>query len=251
MRSPKFLIAMLVVSVTAAAIAHDLFPHRMRARRRCALPGYDYRSRSRRSRSIDKTTTAQEIDNPAISAAGGVPGSENSTKIATQTVTKTVGDTVTKTVTKTIAKTVTKTIAKPRRKIRVFQQGSSALTDDHCEISKLTVILEETGRWVVSFDAEQNAQLVTPATDRPAFERFQRNSFYVELRGLGLSLDSTNPLEKVLASPQFFQIKLPVVRVEKGQTRSLRFQSRIQKPNANVKRYFSQIDRVEIHFRYE
>jgi len=187
----------------------------MRARRRCALPGYDYRSRSRRSRKIDVTTTAQEIDNPATSTAGG----DNAKK--------------------------------PLRKIRVFQQGSSGLTDDHCSISKLTVSLEETGNWIVSFDAEQNPQLVTPVSDRPAFERFQRNWFYVELRGLGLARGAYDPNAAVLAAPQFFRIKLPVFRVEKGQTRSLRFQSQIKKPNANVKRYFSQIDRVEIHFHYE
>ncbi|QDV52203.1 hypothetical protein [Gimesia fumaroli] len=131
---------------------------------------------------------------------------------------------------------------------KIYQQSASSMNLNHCAISNTAVMLQENGSWSINLRATQDPKLV-PNTQRPIFQRFRRNKFYVTFRGLGSVSGTTSPESDDLGRPVLFEQKLEGFWVEQGQTRYLFEQSK--KKDLRIKDFYNHISRVELLFHYE
>lgn len=132
--------------------------------------------------------------------------------------------------------------------VRSFQLSASSLRADHCSLSRVVVSIVDdgAGTWHARFVARQNPADV-PQRQRPAAERFKRNRFYVELRGISSSAATDSGDDSVLGPPVWFRIRIPPFWMEKGATRELYFTGQ----NTDVARFFSATSRVEAQLSIE
>jgi hypothetical protein len=129
---------------------------------------------------------------------------------------------------------------------KTFQLSTATLQNDHCELERVTMTIVEDGSYILNFEAEQNPSLV-PEIERPQYERYLHNHFFVQARGTGLAPVGVDPEESVLGQPEFFKVCLPPMLIEKRARRNLRWTGCCDE----IRRSFDVIDRVEIDLSYE
>lgn len=137
------------------------------------------------------------------------------------------------------------------RRIQAFQfVDTPVLTTDHCSLSKMSVLLHETGRWSVSFQADQNPVNIAPLRDvttaKPktkATSHLLRNEFQVRVtcyggRSFAKDTKISRPVLVPLDPHSFWvQRGVPYPYLASGN-------------DARIEDYFDLIDRVEIEFVY-
>ncbi|HWL09845.1 MAG TPA: hypothetical protein VNQ76_15675 [Planctomicrobium sp.] len=128
---------------------------------------------------------------------------------------------------------------------KVFQLDASELRNDHCQLTKVALTIQQNGKWMLNFTARQDPDLV-PTHMRASFERFERNLFCVSVYGAGLFPTIERIDVSPTGKPQLFYLFLQPTVLEKRQISRLNYSGH----SDEISRYFELIDRVEIDLRY-
>lgn len=214
MRVVAILISLVLVAGSIfTAWAGNIIPHKVKAKRRCSL-GDRYRYQA------TNTTPVSSITFTVL----------NLTNAEVDTVSNPTNDELPVTITK------------------IYQQSTQSMPLNHCAISNAAVMLQENGNWSINFRATQNPELVIE-NQKPIFQRFRRNKFFVTFRGLGSVSGARSPDSDNLGRPVLFEQKLEGFWVERGQTRFMFEQSKQKNPR--IHDFYNNISRVELLFHYE
>lgn len=124
---------------------------------------------------------------------------------------------------------------------------------DHCSISQMSVLLDETGRWTVSLLANQNPLNTQQPLDVTTIEpnqlftdHLKRNQFHVVARCyVQFGPADTN---RLIGKPLVIPLYVKPFWVQKQKPYQL-FETDGYSPE--IRRYFGSIDRVEIEFAYQ
>jgi hypothetical protein len=130
---------------------------------------------------------------------------------------------------------------------RTFQLSKSMLASDHCNISLVTLTIFDNGQWIVHFRATQDVNTVADETQRPRFMIYKRNRFHVSFRGEAAAEVEQSAETAVVAPPEFFKLTLNPFWVERGETNVVRLDGKSEE----IRRFYSQISRVEADLQYE
>ena len=158
---------------------------------------------------------------------------------------------------------------KAARRTKTFSFENGQLVVDHCSISHASVAVDDDGHWTLSLTAEQNGNLSTISPRSTGWKR--QNEFVVTLRFYGQYrtrpirirgtalpqsrpiLAQLGPIEFFVRNGQPFDLWLSGDQMTTANgTSSTRWQTNMRSgdPQGQLRRYFEQIDRVEIKFHY-
>jgi len=197
--------------------------HRMRPRVHCSLPVREYQFREFSPKQIAISRTALLVPlRPEVVRVGDAP--------------------------------LTNLRLGDSHQAKVFQfVDNPILRSNHCSVSQMAVVLEETGHWSVSLQADQNPLFpignspLNPTTIEPTrlfTDHMQRNQFYIRVRGY---VTNTPRQEgQLLGDPVAVQLEVPPFWVQKG--RSYPLHATGFSPEAST--YFDVITHVELEFFY-
>lgn len=217
-----FALSAAVLVIVAAAPSY----HHARPRVRCAIPGrdYQYQKLSQPKRSLSSVPVL--IDVPLV--ASGMSG-DSMSKLALGPEDH------------------------QRRKIKSFQFVTApTLQIDHCSISKMSVLLHESGRWTISLRANQNPlneqeapNVTTIEPNRLVTDHLRRNKFHVfALCYVKYGPGDTNDLT---GKPLVIPLQVKPFWVQRQEPYQL-FEGDY---DPDIRQYFDAIDRVEIEFAYQ
>ncbi len=128
---------------------------------------------------------------------------------------------------------------------RDFQMNATALRNDHTRVERFVMTIQDDGRWTIRLDASQNPDYVGEQR-RPEFERFVHNTLYLKVRGVGTYNANGSPGGTPLAKPDYFEIELDPILLEKRQSRVIHLRG----VNHDIRRYFELINQVEMDLSY-
>lgn len=231
MKWPKLILGPVVVlSATSVGAAGKLIVHRGMTRPPCrtAIPAEDYQYRNR-SRSL----TA--ISQTAILARGSAQDTErfitDARKVAEQTLSAEDG---------------WRLLDPNAHSTTLFQLKESRLRINHCELSRVALLLDDQGRWLFSARGDQNlVHPDDPATYRPRLH-LRRNEFVVYLRCYGGFGNTRQALEQEAGQPMLAELGPFEFWVENGQPRYFRDEGCCRALQDRL----PLIDRLEIEFFY-
>jgi hypothetical protein len=143
--------------------------------------------------------------------------------------------------------------------MKYFQLATNLLANDHCSISRFSLILREDGVWWISLRADQNPRPpdVIPAAPAIATKsplppvtkqtlQIKRNEFIIAVHGYAdYALKTDTPLLRV-GRPLLFDLNPRPFWVQNGQQQEFRSDGVI--PDFSGR--FDAIDRVELEFSY-
>jgi hypothetical protein len=142
----------------------------------------------------------------------------------------------------------------PRRGVKSFQfVDRPVLRIDHCYLSKMSVLLHETGEWTLSLQADQNplqspAEVDRKVTTREEGQKFtdhlRRNQFFVQLRCYGRYGPSTE--NDLLGRPVIIPVHIEPFWVQNARPYAF-FKTGCE---PRIAEFYAEIDRVEIEFWY-
>ena len=138
------------------------------------------------------------------------------------------------------------------RQVKAFQFVEQArVTIDHCAVSNISVLLQQDGRWTLSFVGHHNNPQDTdvansnltaePADKQSSFVK--RNAFHVSLRCYVRHSASAN---SDLGQAVVFPLQVKPVWVQSGLPRDYFATG----ADPRVGEFFAEIDRIEFDFRY-
>lgn len=201
--------------VTSASQADDFFSGR-KLQSRCCLPNHGYDSPP-----FSNPVTARSLA-PGSSAAGLA----SDTRLVTPP-----------------AAPVATGLSDSAVRIRVFEFRPTVLQIDHCSLSQLSICFTNCGRWYIAATATQDPGSVEPAR-RPAFERFLRNQFRLQVRPVLLSVSNPTTADAALGSPEISVCDDQMVWVQKGEVRKVALQG----DSPELAQLYDRIERVHLHF---
>jgi hypothetical protein len=221
-----------VTLAAAAAMGPEWRTDKERPRALCSIPGYDYRDASRYSRiETSKSFTA------TLSPATTTTGKATDPRISPA--------------------------------LRTFTQTTTALTVDHCTMSRISVTLFDDGGYTVSFRAEQNASftqkpqqgagghvvsnLGAVPRDKPDqllnTGHLRRNEFNVRLRFYGAPpATTTGKSDAIVPGPVLMTLDLNPFMVQRGEPVEY-FHAAGGNPGVRI--LFNLVERVEVDLRYK
>ena len=126
-----------------------------------------------------------------------------------------------------------------------FAMQQSHLTNDHCRLLNITFQIFRDGRWVASFQAEQNPQRLDEA-DRVKFIQYLQNRFIITVRFTGADLADARSSNAV-AAPVFHEVELPGFWQKQGEITNKTFSGH----SDEVRRHFELISRIAVDLRYQ
>lgn len=127
--------------------------------------------------------------------------------------------------------------------VRAFEFRPTALQIDHCSLSQLSVCFTDAGRWYIAATATQDPASVEPAR-RPAFERFLRNQFRLQLRPVLLSASTPTAADSVTGDAEISLCDDLEFWVQKGESRKMSLQG----DSPELANLYDRIERVHLHF---
>ncbi len=133
----------------------------------------------------------------------------------------------------------------PKNTLRLYQMPQARIRLDHCELSRVSLLVDGRGRWWLSLRADQNRRGLAEEHRRPGLKR---NRFRVVIRcyaftGQDDTLEAGSPVLEELGPFEFW--------VQQGEPYIFSRRGRLfEKMPAEVTRLLQQIDRVELEFSY-
>lgn len=200
-----------VLTVGAAVVtAGDLLPYHRRAATRCTLPNYPY-VRSGATNPVSKETFAGEPLVPVFLLETTTPESLGGMAP------------------------------------RFWQMRAMELRDAHCSLSQVTLWVDPTGEWRLSFTAEQNP-LVGPNQAATPQALFLRNKFYVKIRAVAAEKSATDMGILPVAGPEMFCIEIPPFWVERSERKNCSYRGTLPASDASRLKY---VDRLWVDLSWE
>ena len=159
------------------------------------------------------------------------------------------------------------TAAAAGERVKYFQLSQTTMQLDHCFLSRVVLVLSDTGEWTLSLRADQNPWMTGPGNVsstpvqlpggatalRPPIpdltketEGLKRNLFFLTVRCYGGYTVREQQPALAPGKPVLFRLQPAPFWVQRGQPYD--FWDREATPD--VARYFDQIDRVEVEFSY-
>jgi hypothetical protein len=217
------LVASLSV-IPAEALAGDLLCGR-KLRNRCGLPSHDY---------------SRERFSPPISGSSLRAIRSTSLQVRSGDTAASAGARETAAVLRAI-----ELDELPPGELKVFQIEPATLRIDHCAVSQVVVTIAESGEWMLSLQAQQDPRLES-AQLRTQFENFRRNEFRLEVRPILVLTARQNADVAVLGKPELDAIDAQEFWLDKHEVRRITLKNSSQ----DLRRYFAQIEQVDVHFSY-
>ncbi|MFO0899243.1 MAG: hypothetical protein U0836_17605 [Pirellulales bacterium] len=160
----------------------------------------------------------------------------------------------------TVALTQTPTAALdaavPETKARVFSLSRASLAVDHCRITQVAVLLEESGIWTLSLKAEQNPGVppngivlsgdAREGPDQQFTLHLKRNQFVVRVRAYGNFPLAEELRDDSPGKPVMFSLEPRAFWVQRGEPYNL--VERAYCPA--LKAYYPNVERLEVEFYY-
>lgn len=260
--------APLVVLLIASGVGVGGY-HRTRARCRCGIPcQYAYGS-------VRPTGPATAISATAVLLPGDATPASPSPTPATAAVGVVVGNSPTP-----LPISPGTFVNQGSSKIKFYQFIQSRLPLEHCSISRVAMVLQETGHWRLSLQADQNpkqpngvpktappvasttALPAAPTTAPPVAPRIpplgalnppqkqtaqiRRSQFFVVVRGYAANSLKDQPDNTTIGKPLLFRFEMEPFWVENGVPRDMVWDG----DSSDVKAFFGVVDRIEVSFSF-